>query len=283
MRSKKSNEGDGTDGGAKAIGGAGRAMEAVELLESRSNRKSRKNNEDTHQPVINLKNVWKISNKQEEQKRDLKRVTFRVFGGQCFGILGCQGSGKRALLEILVGLRKPDAGKVTVRSDPTLTLSGQKLNAGLAYCPKKSGLMPQLTTRETLVLFGILRGAALSKLNSEIYSLLTWFGLEDQADRPCARLSPEICEALCTEVAILRSGMITIVKPLGEQLQDPGFEGSNFCQGYLVRMLFETGEKDLQVKQEEFFNHVATKIFEVEVRAQLTPHNLYGGSWMKTA
>ena len=41
-------------------------------------------------------------------------VSFDVYPGEIFGIVGGSGSGKSVLLRTLLGLRRPDAGRVEV-------------------------------------------------------------------------------------------------------------------------------------------------------------------------
>ena len=56
-------------------------------------------------------------------------VSFEVYPGEIFGIVGGSGSGKSVLLRTLLGLRRPDAGRVEVDGRDIATLSAHELQA----------------------------------------------------------------------------------------------------------------------------------------------------------
>ena len=47
----------------------------------------------------------------------LDRITFDVYDGEIFAVLGGSGSGKSTLLKHLIGLLKPDSGQVLIEGD----------------------------------------------------------------------------------------------------------------------------------------------------------------------
>ncbi|MCW2843718.1 MAG: transporter [Nocardioides sp.] len=82
-------------------------------------------------------------------------VTFEVAEGEFFGILGPNGAGKTTILEMIEGLRKPDAGVVTVlgervwpRNPALLPRIGVQLQA--------SSFFERLTAREQIHTFAAL-------------------------------------------------------------------------------------------------------------------------------
>jgi len=81
------------------------------------------------------------------------RVSFSVARGEVFGILGPNGAGKTTTLEMLEGLREPDAGHavvdgVDVRVDP------RGVRARIGTQLQEAGFFEYLTVDETLELFG---------------------------------------------------------------------------------------------------------------------------------
>jgi len=111
---------------------------------------------------------------------DLKAVdgvSFTVAEGEFFGILGPNGAGKTTTLEIVEGLRKPDAGQVTLlgeqpwpRNPALLPRIGVQLQA--------SAFFEKLTAREQLQTFGSLYGVS-RRTADEMLELV---GLTDKAD-----------------------------------------------------------------------------------------------------
>src|SRR5215469_10155403 len=82
-------------------------------------------------------------------------VTFAVEQGEFFGILGPNGAGKTTTLEIIEGLRQPDAGEISVlgmpawpRNPALLPRIGVQLQA--------SSFFERLTAREQIHTFAAL-------------------------------------------------------------------------------------------------------------------------------
>jgi ABC-2 type transport system ATP-binding protein len=80
-------------------------------------------------------------------------VTFEVARGEVFGMLGPNGAGKTTTIEVLEGLRPPDAGTVEVlgldvRSHP------QSIKQRIGVQLQSVSLYPRLTVTELLDLFG---------------------------------------------------------------------------------------------------------------------------------
>ena len=90
----------------------------------------------------------------------LRGVSFSVQRGEIFGILGPNGAGKTTTLEIIEGLRRPDAGTVIVAGvDVLLDPFGLKMQIGV-QC-QEAGLFDRLTVEETINLFGAFHRARL--------------------------------------------------------------------------------------------------------------------------
>ena len=79
-------------------------------------------------------------------------VTFEVARGEVFGLLGPNGAGKTTTVEILEGLRAPDAGDAHVLGiDVAAGVGDLKERIGVAL--QTAALYPKLTVREVLDLF----------------------------------------------------------------------------------------------------------------------------------
>jgi ABC-2 type transport system ATP-binding protein len=110
---------------------------------------------------------------------DLKAVdgvSFTVAEGEFFGILGPNGAGKTTTLEIIEGLREPDAGQVSLlghspfpRNPALLPRIGVQLQA--------SAFFEKLTAREQLRTFASLYGVG----GSRVEEMLELVGLTEKA------------------------------------------------------------------------------------------------------
>jgi len=64
----------------------------------------------SHQPVIQIQNLRKTYGETVA----IDALTFDVLAGEIFGIVGPNGAGKTTTVECLIGLRRPDSGKLHV-------------------------------------------------------------------------------------------------------------------------------------------------------------------------
>jgi molybdate transport system ATP-binding protein len=77
-----------------------------------------------------------------------------IFSGRVTALFGPSGSGKTSLLELIAGLRKPAAGKITI-ADTLLNDVQAKVflppeRRAIGYVPQEGALFPHLSVRENL-------------------------------------------------------------------------------------------------------------------------------------
>ncbi len=75
------------------------------------------------QPAVLLDHVSKTF----EKRKVLEDVSFQVGSGEAFGLLGRSGAGKSVTLKLIIGLLKPDQGKILVLGQEMQTLARDKL------------------------------------------------------------------------------------------------------------------------------------------------------------
>src|SRR5919204_2919103 len=102
--------------------------------------------------------------------RALRDVSFDVRQGEFFGIVGRNGSGKSTLLKILSSIYRADGGRVRMagRVAPFIEL-GVGFNA-------------ELTSRENVVLNGVIMGLTLREARRRLDSVLDFAELKEFAD-----------------------------------------------------------------------------------------------------
>jgi len=110
-------------------------------------------------------------------------VSFAVGRGETFGIVGPNGAGKTTTLEIIEGLRRPDAGRVRVLGlDPQRQPAQVKQRIGVQL--QASAYFDYLTLKEILELFGSFYRRRLPALE-----LLAMVGLQERAGALLKQLS----------------------------------------------------------------------------------------------
>jgi ABC-2 type transport system ATP-binding protein len=130
--------------------------------------------------------------------RAVDEVTFEVGRGEFFGILGPNGAGKTTTLEIIEGLRRPDAGQVSIlglepwpRNPALLPRMGVQLQA--------SSFFEHLTAREQLGTFAALYGVPAARADE----LLELVGLADKAATRTEKLSGGQAQRLSIACALV--------------------------------------------------------------------------------
>jgi heme exporter protein A len=115
-------------------------------------------------------------------------VSFRLPPGGAVVLTGANGSGKTSLLRLLATLLAPAAGRLLWGTAPVeADLAGYR--ARLHYVGHQDGVKPDLTPRETLTFWAMLRNVEVSRTASSVDEGLAAFALEPVADWPCRWLS----------------------------------------------------------------------------------------------
>jgi ABC-2 type transport system ATP-binding protein len=114
----------------------------------------------------------------------LADVDLVVPRGSVYGVVGPNGAGKTTLLSILVGLKQPTSGTVTLGVE----------RERIALVPDTPSFEPWLTAREVVALARSLVGLAPSAEAIETTLALT--GLADAADRACGGFSRGMLQRL---------------------------------------------------------------------------------------
>jgi lipopolysaccharide export system ATP-binding protein len=82
----------------------------------------------------------------------LREVTVEVAGGEVVGLLGPNGAGKTTTFSIIVGIIRPDQGKVTFADEELTNLPMyQRARKGVTYLPQEPSVFRKLTVEENLL------------------------------------------------------------------------------------------------------------------------------------
>ncbi|MGI5818867.1 MAG: ABC transporter ATP-binding protein [Armatimonadota bacterium] len=83
----------------------------------------------------------------------LRDVSFKVWPGEIFGIMGMSGSGKTTLLRLLIGLDRPTEGRVLFKGEDITQLDEDGLNRvrkSMGMCFQYSALFDSMTVAENV-------------------------------------------------------------------------------------------------------------------------------------
>lgn len=132
------------------------------------------------------------------QKHVLDGLDLRVDAGESVALLGTNGSGKTTMLRCVVGLARPDAGRVAICGYDAVT-DGVTARRHLSYLPQKSAFPSTLTVRETLAAVARLRSVPAHAVGRE----LDLCGLGPLAERTVSQLSGGERQRLAIAVAFV--------------------------------------------------------------------------------
>lgn len=130
-------------------------------------------------PIISIKNLVKNYGAFEA----VKNISFDVYKGEIFGLLGQNGAGKSTTLEIIETLREKTSGKVFVNGID-LDVQPDQIKQIIGVQLQTSGFYPNLKLIELLELFG-----GLYNRNIEPMDFLKLVNLEEKAKNKFKELS----------------------------------------------------------------------------------------------
>src|SRR5262245_65568307 len=114
--------------------------------------------------------------------RALDGLSFEVEAGTGVGLLGPNGAGKSTTVKTLTTLSRADEGEAFVAGVDVLR-DPARVRRSIGVVTQRSGVDPQATGRENLVLQGEIHRLARSALRARTDELLARFDLVDAADR----------------------------------------------------------------------------------------------------
>lgn len=117
--------------------------------------------------------------KQYRKRKVVNDVSIQVKQGEIVGLLGPNGAGKTTTFYMVVGLIKPDAGKVSLDGvDLTKQAMYRRARKGIGYLPQEASVFRNLTVEDNIM--AVLELSKLSKKEQaeELERLISEFGLE---------------------------------------------------------------------------------------------------------
>ncbi len=132
-------------------------------------------------------------------------VSFAIPEGQVFGLLGPNGAGKTSTLEMIEGLRVPDAGEIFVQGIDARRHPA-KIKAIIGVQLQNSSYFDLLTVRETLGLFGSLFPVHLPE-----HALIPRFELAEKADTRVKDLSGGQRQRLSVALALVNDPRVVFL------------------------------------------------------------------------
>lgn len=117
-------------------------------------------------------------------------VNLTVRQGEIVGLLGPNGAGKTTTFYMVLGIVKPDGGRVLIDNDDVTDLPMYKrARLGIGYLPQEASAFRNLTVEQNLHLVLEEQGATEEEKNNVTESLVEEFSLQKVIDLPAFALS----------------------------------------------------------------------------------------------
>lgn len=155
-------------------------------------------------PIIQLRNVTR----RYGEFTAVNGIDLEVYPGEIFGILGPNGAGKTTTLEMIEGLREPDAGSIMLNGlDAVKQVDEVRKIIGVQL--QSTSLFPFLSAQELMELFGHFYGVSNPKERAD--ELLKSVNLADKAGNRMEQLSGGQQQRLSIALALVNTPVVTFL------------------------------------------------------------------------
>jgi len=147
-------------------------------------------------------------------KRAVRGLSTCIAHGECFGLLGVNGAGKTTTMGILTGDVSLTHGDAYVAGyDISGRVPGGVDNARkcIGLCPQVDPLLELMTGRETLTLFGRLRGIPNQLIHDSVNNLIHALTLLPHADKPAGTYSGGNKRKLSLGIALIGNPKVLFI------------------------------------------------------------------------
>lgn len=154
--------------------------------------------EDIKASNLVLKNLTKTYNKATA----VNQLSLNLKKHECFGLLGVNGAGKTTTFKMMTGDELIKSGDVWIKGK---NLKSELISAHkfIGYCPQYDNCMPELTGRETLKIFALIRGIKMDEIKEMINDIASELEFKKYLDIRISDYSGGTKRKLSTALALL--------------------------------------------------------------------------------
>ncbi|XP_037937451.1 ATP-binding cassette sub-family A member 3 isoform X2 [Teleopsis dalmanni] len=143
----------------------------------------------------------------------VNQISLCVKQTECFGLLGVNGAGKTTTFKMMTGDERITSGSAYVKG-MSLESDMNNIYKEIGYCPQFDALLEDLTGRETLKIFCLLRGVQRNRITHISEELAKSFGFMKHIDKETKAYSGGNKRKLSTAIAVIgRPAVIYLDEP----------------------------------------------------------------------
>jgi len=144
-------------------------------------------------------------------KKAVDDVSFGVSRDTVFAMLGPNGAGKTSTFNIIRGDINPDSGDVFINGT-SIIAHPNTARLSLGVCPQFTAIDPELTVRQHLIIYGMLKGLQKGpELEQNVETLLRATTLTQYADRLAIKLSGGNQRKLSFAIALIGNPTVILI------------------------------------------------------------------------
>ncbi|XP_061362601.1 ABC transporter A family member 1 isoform X1 [Gastrolobium bilobum] len=159
---------------------------------------------------IQIRNLHKVYATKRGDCCAVNSLQLTLYESQILALLGHNGAGKSTTISMLVGLLPPTSGDALVFGK-NIVSDIDEIRKILGVCPQHDILFPELTVREHLELFAILKGAEEDSLDDVVTDMADEVGLADKINSVVRALSGGMKRKLSLGIALIGNSKVIVL------------------------------------------------------------------------
>ncbi|MFN8372835.1 MAG: ATP-binding cassette domain-containing protein [Anaerolineae bacterium] len=166
----------------------------------------------------------------------VKDLSFQVYQGELFALLGPNGSGKTTTIRMILDILKPDMGRIAVLGAPLTDATKDRIG----YMPEERGLYRNVPVLEMMVYLGTLKGLSSGEAKKRSLALLERLELTANAKKKVSELSKGMQQKVQFAVTIMHEPQLLII--------DEPFSGLDPVNSLVIKdLLMEQKKKGVAI------------------------------------
>ncbi|KAH9648600.1 ABC transporter A family member 1 [Citrus sinensis] len=165
---------------------------------------------DNFPRCIQIRKLHKVYATKRGNCCAVNSLQLTLYENQILALLGHNGAGKSTTISMLVGLIPPTTGDALVFGK-NITADMDEIRKGLGVCPQYDILFPELTVREHLEMFAVLKGVKEELLERVVAEMVDEVGLADKVNIVVRALSGGMKRKLSLGIALIGDSKVVIL------------------------------------------------------------------------
>ncbi|KAG1338408.1 ABC transporter A family member 1 [Cocos nucifera] len=159
---------------------------------------------------ICIRNLHKVYMTKKGKCCAVNSLQLTLYENQILALLGHNGAGKSTTISMLVGLLPPTSGDALVFGKNIRT-DMDEIRKTLGVCPQNDILFPELTVKEHMEIFAILKGVEEDCLDRKVKNMIDEVGLADKVNTIVGALSGGMKRKLSLGIALIGNSKVIIL------------------------------------------------------------------------